>query len=43
MDPAQKEAYYKISENTDTIDDITYEIKSLENFIKRHTLVHKKK
>ena len=42
MDPQQKEAYYKVSENTDTVDDITYAIKQIEGFIKRHTVVHKK-
>ena len=43
QDPTQKEPYYKISQNTNAVDDIGEEIHQLENFIKRKTFVHKSK
>lgn len=42
-DPDAKESYYKVSENTNEIDDISKEIQGLKNFIRRKTLVHKPK
>ena len=39
-DPREKESYYKISENTQKIDDMTDEINSQEVFIKRATVIH---
>lgn len=39
-DPKEKESYYKISENTQKIDNMTDEINSQEVFIKRATVMH---
>lgn len=40
-DPKEDESFYKVSENTQIVEDITSEIQQMENFIRRHTFVHK--
>ncbi len=38
-----KESFFKVSENTYPVDDISSEIAQLEDFIKRNTVIHKSK
>lgn len=37
-----RENYYKISENTQEVDDIDYQIKSNEDFVRKNTIIHGK-
>lgn len=40
---SQLESYYKVSENTQLVDDLHQEIQQMESFIRRHTFIHTQK
>ena len=43
MNDDEKDDYYKISENTNIIDDVSEELQAQREFIRKHTVMHNKK